>query len=87
MNPPITIGYEAIHQFEKIKTVAGSLVLLLPTDCVKDRLASFFHWNDMQALDQAILVAKAHQIDVKNLKKWAKSEGFSEKLHQFLRQL
>ena len=31
------------------------LKLLSPTDCVKDRLAAYYHWNDRQSLEQAIL--------------------------------
>lgn len=84
VNPPITVGRESVHQFKKLRTASGSLVLLFPTDCVKDRLSAFFHWNDRQSLDQAILVAKSHCIDKKDLKKWARAEGFSEKLNQFL---
>lgn len=84
INPPISVGHEFIKRFETIKTSYGSLQLLTPTDCVKDRLASFFHWNDPQALEQALLVAKGHAIDLKNLKQWAKAEGYLDKLNFFL---
>ena len=30
---------------------------MTPTDSVKDRLAAYYHWNDQQALEQAIMVA------------------------------
>lgn len=75
VNPPITVGNEAVRKFDTFKTECGVLQLLSPTDCVKDRLASFFHWDDKQALDQAILVAKEHPIDLKNLKNWARAKG------------
>lgn len=42
VNPPIAIGNEMIHHFKTLKTSIGSLQLLTPTDCVKDRLSSFF---------------------------------------------
>jgi len=84
VNPPIAVGHESVHHFSTLKTSVGSLQLLTPTDCVKDRLASFFHWNDAQALEQALLVAENHSIDVKNLKSWAKTEGFEKKLEEFL---
>jgi len=87
INPPIAVGHEAIHQFEKLQTASGSLVLLVPTDCVKDRLAAFFYWDDKQALDQALLVAKAHKIDVENIRKWAGAEGFLEEFDHFLKLL
>jgi hypothetical protein len=85
VNPPISVGHEAIHQFSTLKTSAGSLKLLSPTDCVKDRLASFFHWNDEQALEQAWMVAENHTVDLKDLKRWAKAEGFEKKFGEFLK--
>jgi hypothetical protein len=57
--------------------------LLAPTDSVKDRLASYFYWND----EQALLVAKNHKIDLNDLKRWAKSEEFLLQLKHFLEQL
>jgi hypothetical protein len=85
VNPPISVGHEAIHQFSTVNTAIGSLQLLSPTDCVKDRLASFFHWGDAQGLEQALMVAEDHPIDLQNLKRWAKKEGFEKKLDEFLR--
>jgi len=35
-----------------------NLCLLTPTDCVKDRLAAYFFWNDLQSLGQAVMVVK-----------------------------
>jgi hypothetical protein len=84
VNPPISVGHEAIHQFSTVNTSTGSLQLLSPTDCVKDRLASFFHWDDIQGLEQALMVAKNHFIDLKDLKLWATKEGFEKKLDKFL---
>ena len=87
VNPPISIGNESIKHFKTLKTSFGSLQLLTPTDCVKDRLASFFHWNDAQSLEQALLVAESHKIDLTDLKRWAIAEGHSDKLKEFLKAL
>jgi hypothetical protein len=87
VNPPIAVGKELIHQFNTIKTAVGSLQLLSPTDSVKDRLASFFHWDDFQALEQAVLVAQDCLIDLKEIKRWAKVEGFEKKLNEFLKKI
>jgi hypothetical protein len=87
VNPPIAIGHESIRHFETLDTPAGSLQLLTPTDSVKDRLASFFYWNDEQALEQAVLVAKNNVIDLKDLKRWAKEEGFLSQFKHFLEQI
>lgn len=87
VNPPIAVGQESICRFETLKTSSGSLQLLTPTDCVKDRLSSFFHWDDQQALEQALLVAKERVVDLKNITEWAKKEGYQDKLSQFLKNL
>jgi hypothetical protein len=83
VHPPISVGHEAVHEFSILKTSVGSLKLLTPTDCVKDRLASFFYWNDLQALEQALMVAEEHSVNLKDLKRWAKAEGFENKLQEF----
>lgn len=87
VNPPIAIGNEPIQQFEILQTPMGTLQLLTPTDCVKDRLSSFFHWNDMQAFEQALLVANDCTIDLNDIKRWAKQEGHDEKMKSFLKKL
>ena len=54
--PPLSIGSERVIKEEKIKTRFGSVTLLASTDSVKDRLAAYYHWNDPQALEQAIML-------------------------------
>ncbi|MBS0655818.1 MAG: hypothetical protein JSR46_08580 [Verrucomicrobia bacterium] len=88
VNPPVAIGQESVRHFDLLKTAVGSLQLLSPTDCVKDRLASFFHWNDEQALEQAIMVAQGcATVDLSIISHWAKREGYQEKLQHFLKKL
>ena len=87
VNPPIAIGNESIKVFETLKTSAGSFKMLTPTDSVKDRFSSYFHWNDEQALEQAVLVAQDQTINMSSVKRWAKSEGHQEKLKHFLKRL
>lgn len=43
VNPPIAIGNEFIQHFKTLKSTIGTLKMLTATDCVKDRLAAFFH--------------------------------------------
>ncbi len=79
--PPVSIGNEApITEFNRIK----SLKLFTPTDCVKDRLAAFYHWNDLQSLDQALMVVKARKVDLEEIKRWSKGEGAIEKYKRFI---
>jgi hypothetical protein len=83
--PPLSIGSERVRKRDKIKTRFGSVTLLTPTDCVKDRLAAFYHWNDPQALEQAVMVAKAQKVDLKDVKRWSAAERHKEKYENFLK--
>lgn len=89
VSPPIAIGNEPVHNFEFLNTKFGEIKMLTPTDCVKDRLASYYYWNDKQALNQALLVCKdnSEKIDIKEIKRWSKQENHLEKFVFFLDQL
>lgn len=67
--PPAAIGNEPIKDEAKLKTMTGTVVMLTPTDSVKDRLAAYYHWNDPQALEQALMVAKAQKINLREVKR------------------
>lgn len=81
---PLGVGDEHVSKIDKIKTKYGILKLLTPTDCVKDRLAAYFHWDDEQSLTQAIWVALRNDIDLDNIEKWAKKEQSIEKFNKFI---
>ena len=81
------VGDSLIQDFKELKTKAGVLKLLTPTDCVKDRLAAYFHWNDRQGLDQAVSVAKKHAVKLAEIEKWSVKEGMKEKLQDFTKRL
>lgn len=78
--PPIAIGREMpITEFAAIR----SLRLFTPTDCVKDRLAAYYHWHDPQSFEQALMVARAQPVDLKKIEKWSLGEGADEKYKRF----
>lgn len=83
VNPPIAIGQQPVTAFQVLKGAVGSLQLLTATDCVKDRLASYFHWNDKQAMEQAILVATQQPVNFEDIKQWAVKEGHYDKFLEF----
>ncbi len=85
--PPLSIGSERVKKEEKIKTRFGSITLLTPTDSVKDRLAAYYHWNDPQAIEQAVMIAKAQRVSLKDIKRWSVAEGHEEKYETFLKML
>ena len=66
---------------------AGKLQLLTPTHSVMDRLAGYFHWNEKQNLDQALMIAKKHPIKIKEVERRAKSEGEIGKYEIFRKSL
>jgi len=85
--PPLSIGSEPVKHRMTMKSRFGDLVLLTPTDSVKDRLAAYYHWNDKQALEQAMMVAKAQKVDLKDIKRWSVVEGHEDKYATFLKML
>lgn len=85
--PPLAIGDMPIKEWAIQNNKAGKLKLLTPTHCVMDRLAGYFHWNDKQNLDQALMVAKKYPIKIKEIESWAKNEGETEKFKIFKKRL
>jgi hypothetical protein len=77
---PLAIGEEPVKQIVEKKLSTGILKVISPTDCVKDRLAAYYHWDDQQSLLQAILVAQRNKINVDEIRRWSRVEG---KLQEF----
>lgn len=71
---PLAVGSEPVREIQEIEFPTGRLALLSPTDCIKDRLAAFYHWNDRQCLSQALLVAEVRKIDLKEIERWSAAE-------------
>lgn len=82
---PLAIGGELIRATDvaERRTAAGTIRLLTPTQCVMDRLAAYFHWNDLQSLDQAVMVASSQGMSLAKVDAWAKREGAGEKFRKF----
>lgn len=87
VSSPVAIGREIISKFQDVKVSTGKITMLRPEDSVKDRLASFFHWNDKQGLNQAISICLQRKIDLKEVEEWAVQEGFEKKFQEFRDQL
>ncbi len=81
---PLAVGDQPVQDVAHRTLPTGTLRLLTPTDCVKDRLSAWFHWNDRQALAQALLVARARTMDMADLQRWAKQEGRHDAFAEFL---
>jgi hypothetical protein len=72
---PLTVGEEPVRQVDEIKFATGILRIISPTDCVKDRLAAYYHWGDQQCLVQARLVAEVQEVDLEEIRRWSRIEG------------
>ena len=76
-----------IKEWVTKKNPAGRLLLLSPTHSVMDRLAGFFHWNDLQNLDQAVMIAKKHSVKIDEIERWSAKENESKKFKIFLNRI
>lgn len=83
LSPPLSVGEEPVREICDIRRGKMTLRLLSPTDCVKDRLSAFYHWNDRQSLDQAILVCRAAVVDLAEVERWSIGEGKREGFRSF----
>jgi len=77
---PVSLGNEFPKKFDELKTLVGTLVLLTPTDCIKDRLCAYVYHGGNECFQQAMAVAHLNEIDINNLKKWAKNESKEMKM-------
>jgi hypothetical protein len=58
---------------------------LSATDACRDRLAGYYHWNDVQSLDTAIHITVRNPIDFKLIERWSVREGATDKFQIFRR--
>jgi hypothetical protein len=79
---PLSVGEEPIKEIITLNFPTGELRIISPTDCVKDRLAAYYHWGDRQSLEQAVWVSKDNEIDLNELERWSKREGKLSDFHE-----
>jgi hypothetical protein len=72
---PLSVGEEPVKEIREFELETGTLRVLSPTDCVKDRLCAYYFWNDQQGLAQAVLVAESQPVDLKEIKRWSKAQN------------
>lgn len=84
---PLSVGEEPVKEISEFELTTGTLRIVSPTDCVKDRLCAFYFWNDQQGLVQAVLVAKSQKVDLKEIKRWSKVENHEREFEIFKKRL
>ncbi len=86
---PLAIDQEVLTQWSTLEENGRRLNILTPTDCVRDRLASFLYDNDFSGLEQALLVAAAQResVDLHAVERWCRTQGERAKGDLFLHRL
>jgi len=65
---PLSVGSEPVKEICELEFSTGKLLIISATDCVKDRLAAYFYWDDLQSLEQAILVSQMNLLILRKFK-------------------
>ena len=84
---PLSIGADLRITPVAVKVGAATALLLSPTDSCRDRLASFYFWDDRQALDLAVAIARRHDVNFRAIRRWSKDEGELQKYGEFRREV
>jgi len=84
---PLGVGEEPVKQIDEISTDTGVVRIISTTDCVKDRLAWYFHDNDTECLEQAVLVAAVNVVDIGEIARWSAVEGRQEAFNRIRHRL
>jgi hypothetical protein len=79
---PLSVGDEPVKDIAVLEFSTGQLRIISPTECVKDRLAAYYHWRDLQCLEQAIIVASMNDVDLNEVERWSEHEGMLEEFHR-----
>ena len=80
---PLAIGNDYRIKPVTVSVEKRKLLILSPTDCVCDRLASYMFFKSRDALEQALMVAAAQPVDLKKIKSWCTAEGGIEQFDEF----
>ena len=80
---PLAVGSEQPFEISVLEYETGKLTALSPTDCVKDRLAAYYHWNDRECLEQALLVSTSSEVDFAEIERWSLNEKCETDFNHF----
>ena len=80
---PLSIGDTPVVSTGVMEVGNSTINLLTPTQCIMDRLAAYYHWDDEQALEQALLVAARNEVDLEEIQAWSIREGMEDRYEVF----
>jgi hypothetical protein len=82
--PPLAVGDDIVRQVAALRTREGPILILSPTDSVRERLAAYYQWGDREALAEALQVARRHEVDLALVKRWSEHEWFADRYAEFV---
>ncbi|MBN1282478.1 MAG: hypothetical protein JXA24_01735 [Proteobacteria bacterium] len=85
--PPLAVGDHLVKETAVMKAKGGSIRLLTPTDCCRQRLSMYYRWGDREAFDDAVELALCHEIDMDLVKRWSDWEWCSDRFEEFHREI
>lgn len=88
---PLSVGEERVTAWETLRRGSEILYIVSRTNCIRDRLAHFYFWNDFKAFDAAVAVARADlaELDLRLIREWTQREDAAllAKFEEFERRL
>jgi hypothetical protein len=81
---PAGIGEDYEITPAQVENEGQILKIYSPTDCVRDRLASYIHFDSQECLEQAWMVARRHPINLKLVEKWCVGEKGEKQWEDFI---
>ena len=84
---PLSFGDKYIDpgQTTVLETEFGKVRIITATQCVMDRIAWLYHGNDLQAKEQAVMVAARNDVDWQEIRAWSRKEGMPADLVKSIR--
>ena len=80
---PLAIGDDDLVEPVEIRVGGVRVTTLSATDSCRDRLAAFYHWNDLQSLRVAAAIARRQSVDIEAIRRWSEREGRASEFKQF----
>ncbi len=84
-NPPVDIGDNNDPEIVEQEFNGQSIKILSPSECIKDRLNKFTHWNDESAMQAAVAVAKSVPYSITKVEQFCKVNKMETAFSEFKR--
>jgi hypothetical protein len=80
---PLAIG--ADYEIRPVPSGSAAMhtLMLSPTDSCRNRLAAYYHWDDRQSFESAVLIAFATRVHMARIRVWSEGEGHAARFDEF----